>query len=121
MKQCEVMVKLITHSSLLKSDDGRLRKLPFGSKMCTMCDLCSLEDSNHMVMQCSRQEIHRVNMHNEINRHYNLELGECNFGILLGNFLEGRDYDDMINLRNTSSCYIYLMYKDVLSNRRGVG
>ena len=121
MKQCEVMVKLISHTSLLKGDDGRLRKLPSGSRMCTMCELCSIEDANHMIMQCPRHETHRVNMHNEINRHYNLDCGKCTFGIILGGYLEGKDYDNMITLWNISSHHIYLMYKDVLSNRIGVG
>ena len=60
MKQCETMVKLITHTSLLKGDDGRLKREPFGSRMCILCNLCSLEDTNHMIMQCPVHENLRV-------------------------------------------------------------
>ena len=42
---CEAMVKLITHTSALKGDDCRLKRLPFGSKMCIQCELGSIEDA----------------------------------------------------------------------------
>ena len=87
MKQCETMAKLITHTSLLKGDDCRLRRLPFGSKMCNLCDLGLIEDANHMIMQCPKQEPHRVHMFNEINAKYNLEVGEFTLEVMLGMYL----------------------------------
>ena len=85
MRQCENMVKLITLSSALKGDDCRLKRLPFGSRMCTRCDLCSLEDANHMIMQCPEQDQHHREMYNEISRLYGLEVGEYTLDICLVN------------------------------------
>ena len=121
MKQCETMVKLITHTSLLKDDDCRLKRLPYGSKMCTLCDLGALENANHMIMQCPRHDAHRIKMHNEINMNYELDVGELTFGVMMGQFLSNRVHDDMIILWKISSHCIYAMYKDVLTDRRGVG
>ena len=121
MKQCEIMVKLLTHASLLMSDDCRLKRLPFGSRMCIRCGLFSPEDTNHMIMQCPLNEMHRINMFNEISEHYALEVGECTFEILLGNLLTGRTQEEMLTLWDISSQYISLMYRDVLASRKGVG
>ena len=121
MKQCEAMVKLITHTSLLKSDDGRLRRLPFGSKMCNLCELGIIEDANHMIMQCHSHEPHRINMNNEINAIYNLEVGMLTLEVMLGRYLEGKDFDEMVPLWLISSYYIYMMYKDTLASRTGIG
>ena len=38
MKKCELMVKLLCHASLLKSDDSRLLKASFSAKSGIMCD-----------------------------------------------------------------------------------
>ena len=121
MKQCETMVKLLTHASLLKSDDCRLKMLPFGSRMCIRCGLFSPEDTNHMIMQCPLNEMHRINMFNETSEHYALDVGECTFEILLGNLLTGRTQEEMLTLWDISSQYISLMYRDVLASRKGVG
>ena len=121
MRQCETMVKLITHSSLLKGDDGRLRRLPFGSRMCILCELCSEENANHMIMQCPSQEKHRVALYNGINDIYNLEVGECTLEILLGQCFENKVYEEMLPLWILASHYIHLMYRDTIKSRRGIG
>ena len=121
MKQSETMVKLITHTSLLKGDDCRLKRLPFGAKRCTLCYLSALEDANHMIMQCPSQEAHRIGMYNEVNKHYDLDLGELSFGVMMGQYLINKDFDDMLTLWKISSHFIYAMYKDVLADRRGIG
>ena len=121
MRQCEVMVKLLTHTSLLKGGDCRLKRLPFGSRMCTQCALCSTEDANHVIMQCPIHERIRVSMFNEINAQYTLEPGECNMDLMLGNYLANKDFDDMLDLWCTTSRFIYIMYRNTLSSRKGVG
>ena len=121
MKHCEVIFKLITHTSLLKSDDCRLKKLPFGSKMRNMCDLCSLVDANHVIMQCPKHESYRVNMFYEINTHYDLENGECTLEVMLRNYLANKDFDEMLHLWNITCQYIYMMLQDTLMSRKGVG
>ena len=121
MRRCEVMIKLTTHTSLLKGDDCRLKRLPFGSKMCTQCELGCLEDANHLIMQCPVHERHRVNMHEEINAQYELEVGEITLEVMLGNYLTNKDYEDMCPLWYISSKYIYMMYRETLLSRNGIG
>ena len=98
-----------------------LKKLPFGSRICIRCDLCSLEDASHMIMQCPLQEMHRVNMYNEITTHYVLNVGECTFETLLSNYQTDKTYEDMLMLWGISSYYIFMMYRDILVSRKGVG
>ena len=121
MRQCETMVKLITHASLLKGDDGRLRRKPFGVRACTMCELHSQEDTNHMIMQCPAHENSRISMYNEINEIYALDAGECTLGILLGRRLPNKTVEEMLPLWLISSRHIYAMYKCTINNRRGIG
>ena len=52
---------------------------------------------------------------------YDLDVGELTFGVMMGQFLTNRDLDDMIILWKISSHFIYAMYKDVLTDRRGIG
>ena len=89
--------------------------------MCTQCELGSLEDANHLIMQCPTHEIHRVNMHEEINAQYDLEVGEFTLEVMLGNYLTNKDYDQMCPLWYISSKYIYMMYSETLLSRRGIG
>ena len=121
MKQCEAMVKLITHTSALKGDDCRLKRLPFGSKMCIQCELGSIEDANHMILQCPMHEHLRIKMQNDINMHYTLEIGEFTLDVMLGNYLYGRSLEEMLNLWYIASHYIYQMYIDTLRSRQGIG
>ena len=121
MRQCETMVKLITHASLLKGDDGRLKRRPFGAKMCIMCELQSLEDTNHMIMQCPAHENIRISMYNEINDRYTLGVGECTLGILLGRRLPNKTFEEMLPLWYITSRHIYSVYKSTINNRRGIG
>ena len=52
VKECETMVKLISHSSKLKSDDVRLKGLTPSHLTCIQCDMYQREDVYHIVMQC---------------------------------------------------------------------
>ena len=47
---CEIMVR--SHASLLKCDDVRLKHLPRGNRVCSLCDLYAIEDILHVTMQC---------------------------------------------------------------------
>ena len=62
MRMCETMASLLSDSSLLKATDYRLKKKPFGHKICTKCDLWVTESLNHIVMQCPHYYGDRVNM-----------------------------------------------------------
>ena len=66
MKMCEKMTAIVTESSLLKANDLRLKNKSFWSKACVRCDLSSLEDIRHIVMQCPYFEYIRQEMFDEI-------------------------------------------------------
>ena len=63
---CGTMAKLVSHASLLKSDDVRLKGLPHWNRVCTQCDLYAVEDINHVVMQCPGTQQLRDNMFTEL-------------------------------------------------------
>ena len=84
VKQCEIMVKLLCHTSMLKSDDCRLRRKPFGSRMCNACDLASPEDARHMVMGCPAQTGYRTHMFDLIGAEYGNIREQVTFSTLLG-------------------------------------
>ena len=45
-------MKVITHASLLRSDDVRLKGSPLAARFCILCDLSEVDDVGHMVMSC---------------------------------------------------------------------
>ena len=52
MRECETMIKLMCHASLLKTDDVRLKSLTIATRFCTLCDHSAMDDARHMVMEC---------------------------------------------------------------------
>ena len=117
-----VMLKLITHTSLLKGYDCRLTKEPFGSRMCILCDLYCLEDTDHMIMQCPIHENTSISMYNEINEKYSLALGGCTLANnLLGRKLINKSYAEMLPLWCIASHHIYMMYKTTINCQKGIG
>ena len=64
MRECEIMFKLLCHSSLLKTDDVRLKSLPIAARFCTSCE--SLDDAHHLVMQCPSVQDTRTKMFKEV-------------------------------------------------------
>ena len=66
MNDCEIMMQIFCHASLLKSDDVRLKRLPIASKVCTLCDHEAYDDANHMVMQCPKLQPYGSNTFEEI-------------------------------------------------------
>ena len=47
---CEIMVKLLTHCSMPKTDDVRLKGMTMATKFCVMCDLGA--PARHMILEC---------------------------------------------------------------------
>ena len=45
-------MKIITHASLLRSGDVRLKGSPLAARFCILCDLSEVDDVGHMVMSC---------------------------------------------------------------------
>ena len=66
MRRCEIMVKLLSHASMLKNDDIRLKSLPMASRFCDLCDLGVMDDAKHMIMQCPALQQFRNEMFNEL-------------------------------------------------------
>ena len=62
MKCCETMVKLISHASMLKNDDVRLKAMPMFTRCCGDCDLAAVDDARHLVMQCPKWREDRSEM-----------------------------------------------------------
>ena len=66
MRRCETRVKPLSHASLLKANDSKLRRATFSLKCCVLCDLASYEDAKHMVMQCPFHIAKRMRIYDEI-------------------------------------------------------
>ena len=86
MRECETMVKLLCHASLLKIDDVRLKSLTIANKLCTICDLGSVDDARHMVMECPGLQPRRNTMFAMINTildEYGLDHGQLDGNVFL--------------------------------------
>ena len=66
MNKCETVVKLLSHASILKDDDVRLKGSPMFSKFCEDCDLGVVDDVRHLVLQCPKRQVKRTEMMNAI-------------------------------------------------------
>ena len=95
MKRCEVMIKIICRASMLKDDDCRLKSQPFGSRMCTRCNLGSPENGMHMIMQCPANEHIRVALSHEVAEICpNIDPQEF-FSVVLGREIRGWSFEHM--------------------------
>ena len=70
MRQFETMIKLVTHSSLLESDDVHLKCLPILACFCDKCDHSGFNDILYLVRQCQRFNIETREMFDEISNIY---------------------------------------------------
>ena len=52
-KKCEIMSKILCHSSILKSDDLRLKSLTRMHRLCNLCDQHAVEDARHFILHCT--------------------------------------------------------------------
>ena len=121
MRQCEIMVKLLCKASALKDDDPRLKRQPFGARMCIRCNLGAPEDANHVIMQCPANSDNRGFLNAEINE-ITPDIDPGNFlGVVLGKFLDGWSYEQMVPIWEISARYVTTMYFDTLRARQGVG
>ena len=117
MRKCEIMIKILCHTSLLKSDDSRLLRGTFSAKACIMCQHAAYEDARHMVMQCSAQSQLRMEMYSEIDRMVPDARQLCSFDVLLGNHIAGWESNEMLPVWLISCCYIVRMYYELLNYR----
>ena len=113
MRRCEIMVKLLCHASLLKGDDGRLRRKPFGSRSCVSCELAAYDCAKHLVMECPGI---RIDMYREIDKICKNFGRYVVFPILMGSNITGWEYYDMVPIWLIACTYISRMYFRALGN-----
>ena len=125
ISECEIMVKILCHASLLRVDDVRLKSLPIATRLCAQCDHSAIDDANHLVMQCPGTQPMRNDLFNELK---NLDGGhgktllESNvniFWVLMGKPCEGIPDSSMVSIWITAARHISRMYKWKL--KQGIG
>ena len=118
---CEIMVRFISHASLLKCDDVRLKHLPYGNRVCSLCNLYSIEDICHVIMQCPGTQHLRNAMSEDpdVNDALTMYKQETLY-MCLGKCPKDLDWYTMEKLWCNSGKHISDMYKYVLSQRQGV-
>ena len=62
MRCCETIVGLISHSSMLKVDDAKLKGSPMFSKFCSDCDHAAMDDVRQLFMHCPKWQLERNEM-----------------------------------------------------------
>ena len=65
---CEIMAALVCDTSILKNSDYRLKKKSFSHKICTRCDLGTIEDIRHLLMQCPFFSTEMRNLYESLGR-----------------------------------------------------
>ena len=117
MRQCEVMVKLICHSSKLKDDDYRFKKPTIAERMCILCDHAASDDARHMVMQCPHHATLRGKKQNEV-CYICPDVGTREvFNTILGKPLESVEVEDMHQIWKITSRYTARMYWETIGKR----
>ena len=123
---CENLAKMVSHTSLLKCDDVRLKSLPRCNRICSLCELFCIEDSYHIVLQCPGTQNLRTDMFFELEADPNIKdvLNENQNDVML--VCMGKRPDDVIDsvmdkLWCISGSHINGIYKYVLNQRKGVG
>ena len=66
LRWCENLAKIVWKSSLLRVDDFRLKDSLHSDKVCALCDNYSIENIEHIVMQCPFFEKYRVDLYKKI-------------------------------------------------------
>ena len=123
---CEIVAKIISHASLLKCDDVRLKHLPYGNRACSLCDLYLPEDVFHITVQCPGTQQLRFELYAELALYPDIdqvlrEHEQDTMSIYLGKYPTDCSYNVMETLWCISWKHISGLYKFVLSQRQGVG
>ena len=89
--------------------------------MCIRCDLGAPENTVHMIMQCPANDESRMLTYREItNICPGIDPQEF-LSIIMGKYIDGWDFGDMIPIWETSARHITKMYFDTLRDREGMG
>ena len=125
LNRCETIVKILSHSSMLRVDDVRLKGRPISERFCTYCDLAAPEDARHFIMECPKLQALRSCMFDRLS---SIEDGsgqailaaQCDILlVLLGRPVQGFSADQMFKFWCISATHITLMYNERL--REGIG
>ena len=65
-KMCESLARIVCKTSLLKSDDYKLKSLTPSNRVCNNCDLYGPEDIKHLLKQCPATEDNRVKLYHKL-------------------------------------------------------
>ena len=123
---CESIAKMVSHSSLLKCDDVRLKSLPRVNRTCSLCDLFSIEDPYHIIMQCPGTQPLRNSMFTELESDPNVKdilNDNANEVMLICMGKCPNNVSDIAieKLWCIAGSHINGIYKFVLNQRKGVG
>ena len=127
MKICECIAKDLCHTSLLKVDDYRLKDQPPSSKICELCDMYTVENIFHLIMQCPGMYDEQVEMYNQIYlcapviRRMFAEEPQNVFFWLLGRNIPDLSKIDHLALRRTAVMWIRRIYLKAVQSRSGIG
>ena len=78
--------------------------------------MVSYEDARHMIEQCHAMNEIRNEMYDELNQICDA-FRVCNFGVLMGRFIDDWDFNEMLPIWLTASKYVAKMYREVLKTR----
>ena len=127
LKQCEIMMKLISHSSLLRTDDVRLKGLPMAARFCDQCDLAAIDDVRHLVLQWPSLQEERIALFRAVSSIQDgcgrvlLESACDVLLVLLGRPVVGFTEVQMVGIWSISARHIAPMYRKKVNNRVGIG
>ena len=118
LKRCETMVRIVSHSSMLRMDDVRLKGSPIAERFCTSCDLAAPEDARHFIMECPKWQALRTGMFDCLTN-INDGIGQAILAtqcdillVLLGRPVQGFSADQMIKFWYISATHISGMYNE---------
>ena len=127
IRRCEVMVKLMCNVSKLKSDDYKYDSLNFSERVCSKCDSFTIDNAEHVILQCSGNA--------ELREYMFCAIDKMPYGVgsrivartndllatILGKMCDDIDIEYMIEFFKIVCTWVNLMYIRATSERLGVG
>ena len=124
MQMCEIMAKLVCDSGLLKSTDYRLKGKSFSNKICCKCEMGTLEDIHHLLMQCPFYSNEQTNLHQSLTTlGTNMATRIINepafyFHTIMGKQPENAEFQDMIEIWLLTGDHISSLYRKAVKGRK---
>ena len=126
-RMCEIMVKLVCNSSLLKSDDFTLKGSNDTAKLCPNCDLGIVESAWHIIMQCPFNNGEIVDMYRELDNiedgswEYAKDCGNNIMAVILGCTLPNLEAEQCFTIWEITGKAVFGIYQKIIKHRVGVG